>query len=72
MATLVSSIRKEAVERAEAHSPFLRGAIAAFPDISTRFIEEGSQAAVERSLAVPGAGTAELLRRGGHALGLAI
>lgn len=71
MATLVSSIRKEAVERAEAHSPFLRGAIAAFPDISTCFMEEGSEAAVERSLAVPGSSTAELLRRRRHALALA-
>ena len=71
MATLVSSIRKETVERAEAHSPFLRGAIAAFPDISACFVEQGSQAAVDRSLAVAGDSTAERLRRRRHALALA-
>ena len=71
MATLVSSIRKETVERAEAHSPFLRGAIAAFPDISACFVEQGSQAAVDRSLAIAGDSTAERLRRRRHALALA-
>ena len=71
MATLVSSIRAETVGRAETHSPFLRSAIAAFPDISACFIEEGSQAAVARSLAVSGEGAGERLRRQRHALALA-
>ncbi|HEU0309979.1 MAG TPA: bifunctional [glutamine synthetase] adenylyltransferase/[glutamine synthetase]-adenylyl-L-tyrosine phosphorylase [Sphingomicrobium sp.] len=71
MATLVSSSRAEAVERAGVHAPFLRAAIAAFPDIAGRFVEEGSQAAVDRALSLAGESVGQRLRRRRHALALA-
>jgi len=72
MATLVSSTRAEAVGRAEANAPFLRAAISAFPNISACFVEEGSEAAVDRALALTSDNVAERLRRQRHALALAV
>ena len=72
MATIVSSKRAQAVERAEANAPFLRSAIAAFPAISDSFVEEGSEAAVDLALALRGESVGEQLRRQRHALALAV
>ena len=72
MATLVSPARMEAVGRAEANAPFLRSAIAAFPNISSCFVEEGSESAVAMALSLTGDGVGEQLRRRRHALALAV
>jgi glutamate-ammonia-ligase adenylyltransferase len=70
-ATLVSNDRADALARAEANAPFLRGAAANFPDIVATFLDEGSQAAVARALAVDGGSVGERLRKRRHALALA-
>lgn len=69
--TAAADERADALRRAEAHAPFLRAAIAAFPDIVETFLAEGSEAAVARALAVGGATVGEELRRRRHALALA-
>jgi glutamate-ammonia-ligase adenylyltransferase len=70
-ATLISSHRADAIGRAEAHAPFLRAAIAAFPDIAGRFVDDGADAAVARALALGGDTVGERLRRRRHGLALA-
>jgi glutamate-ammonia-ligase adenylyltransferase len=72
MATLVSSTRTEAVGRAEANAPFLRSALAAFPDIATRFVVDGSEAALAIALSQTGESVGQQLRRQRHALALAV
>src|SRR5512139_3855967 len=72
MATLVSSARTEALERAEAHAPFLRAAISAFPDVASSFADKGSEAALRLALAMDGESVGERLRRRRHALALAV
>src|SRR5690349_21350173 len=72
MATLVSSTRAEAVSRAEANAPFLRSAIAAFPDTAERFVDEGSEAAVATARSLTGESVGEQLRRQRHSLALAV
>src|SRR5687768_55849 len=69
--TVISADRASALERAEAHAPFLRGAIAMFPDIAQSFLDDGGDAAVARALAVEGETVGERLRRRRHALALA-
>lgn len=71
MVTIVSVERAAALERAETYAPFLRTAAAAFPAIASCFVEEGSEAAVARALALDGATVGERLRRQRHALALA-
>lgn len=71
-ATVISAERAAALARAEAHAPFLRSAVAAFTDIAETFVEEGSEAAVARALAVDANSIAERLRRRRHALALAV
>src|SRR5919106_4530763 len=63
--------RAAALRRAEAHAPFLRAAAAAFPDIATTFLDEGSDGAVARALALDGATVGQRLRLQRHALALA-
>ena len=46
MDTVAGTDRAGAIERAEAYSPFLRSAAAAFPDIVDSFADRGSEAAV--------------------------
>src|SRR4030095_7832465 len=70
-ATLVKDDRAGALERAEAHAPFLRAAAATFPDIADAFLQEGSEAAVTRALTLDGATVGERLRRRRHGLALA-
>ena len=68
----VTKMRREAIERAERHAPFLREAIRARPDIVERFLEDGSQAAAAQALS-SGAETIEAeLRQRRRALSLAI
>ncbi len=69
--TMVASDRAAALGRAQAHSPFLRTAAEAFPDIARTFLAEGSDAAVASALAINGENVAERLRRRRHALALA-
>jgi glutamate-ammonia-ligase adenylyltransferase len=57
--------------RAEAHAPFLRAAIAAFPDIAQNFVDDGGDAAVTKALALDGETVGERLRRRRHGLALA-
>jgi glutamate-ammonia-ligase adenylyltransferase len=70
--TVVSADRAAALTRAEAYAPFLRAAVSAFPDIAETFVEEGSEAAVARALAIDAESVAERLRRRRHALALAV
>jgi glutamate-ammonia-ligase adenylyltransferase len=70
-ATMVTDNRAEALERARAHAPFLRSAAAAFAQIALTFVEDGSEAAVARALAIDGETVGERLRRRRHALALA-
>src|SRR5687767_15732248 len=69
--TLAVGDRAAALERAEAHAPFLRATAAAFPDIARTFLDEGSESAVAKALAIGGETVAAELRRRRHALALA-
>ena len=62
--------RADAVARAEAHSPFLREAMRARPDLLARFTAGGSKAALERALQSTDPDLATELRR--QRLGLAL
>jgi glutamate-ammonia-ligase adenylyltransferase len=70
-ATLVRDARAEALARAEANAPFLRAAAETFPYIAQTFLDEGSESAVAKALAVEGETAGERLRRRRHALALA-
>ncbi|MFL6723281.1 MAG: bifunctional [glutamine synthetase] adenylyltransferase/[glutamine synthetase]-adenylyl-L-tyrosine phosphorylase [Sphingomicrobium sp.] len=70
-ATLVKDDRAAALGRSTAHAPFLRATAAAFPEIARVFLDEGSDAAVERALALDAATVGERLRRRRHGLALA-
>ena len=69
--TVVAGERAAALERAVAHAPFLRAAAASFPDIAQTFLDEGSESAVAKALAIVGESVGERLRRQRHALALA-
>jgi len=71
-ATVISADRTTALARAEAYASFLRVAAIAFPDIARIFVEEGSEAAVARALAIDAGSVGERLRRRRHALALAV
>ena len=71
-ATLGDCARSEAIERAAAHSIFLRAAITRWPEIARIFVDQGSAAAVAAALAEDGMEVASLLRRRRHALALAV
>jgi glutamate-ammonia-ligase adenylyltransferase len=71
-ATVISADRAGALTRATKHAPFLAAAAAAFPDIAQAFVEEGSETAVARALAIDGGSVGERLRRRRHALALAV
>src|SRR5678815_4411792 len=70
--TLISSHRMDALERAMAHAPFLSAAAKAFPDLATTFLDEGSEAAVARALALDGETVGERWRRRRHGLALTV
>ena len=69
--TSAAGERAAAVERAAEHAPFLRAAAEAFPHIAQTFLDEGSDAAVAKALAIGGETVGSRLRRQRHALALA-
>ncbi len=64
--------RVGAIDRATAHSPFLRAAIARWPNVATRFASDGAEVAVATALAASGENIAIALRRQRHGLALAV
>ena len=66
--------RPGAIDRAERHSPFLRDAIEALPDLAGLFLSDGARAAVAAAMTAHGAGLEAQLRRRrrGVALGVAL
>ncbi len=64
--------REAALERASAYSPFLNGAIDAFPDIVGRFRDCGAESAVADALQIDGEEASARLRRQRRALALAV
>ena len=62
--------RNSALARATEHSPFLREAIAARPELAEGFVERGAMAAVELALAADAEGVEARLRR--RRVGLAL
>ena len=67
-----SSARTGAIERAQRHSPFLREAMSALPEIAEMFASEGAEAAVKFALAASGDDLETELRRQRHGLALAV
>jgi len=67
-----SDRRNDAFARAENHSPFLRFAASAYPDVAQRFLAEGALAASALALETTGEGVEAELRRRRTALVLAI
>jgi glutamate-ammonia-ligase adenylyltransferase len=68
----VQSIREQSVRRAAAHSPFLRDAMRAWPQIEKRFLDEGAEAAAKHALSLESEGLESVLRKRRHALALAV
>jgi len=64
--------RTDAVARAERHSPFLREAMSAWPDLVDRFLAEGAEAAVAAALALGGETVEAELRRRRAGLALTV
>jgi glutamate-ammonia-ligase adenylyltransferase len=64
--------RAEAVQRAGAHSPFLRDGIRARAELVDRFLAAGAEAAAELALQSAGEGIDVTLRRRRHGLALAV
>ena len=62
--------RQDALDRARHHSPFLREAAAALPDLVETFVQQGSQTAVEEALAAQSDSVEAQLRR--QRLGVAL
>jgi glutamate-ammonia-ligase adenylyltransferase len=67
-----SFARTAAVARARAHSPFLREALVARPDLADRFEQAGSAAAIATALGTGGADVEAELRRRREGLALAV
>ena len=71
-AAVATDARADAIERAERHSPFLREAMSARPEIVETFVANGAQAAAAQAIEA-GAATAQAeLRRRRQALALAV
>ena len=64
--------RTDALRRANQHSPFLREAIQARPEIVDRFLRDGPGAAADLSLVASGEDVGSRLRRLRHALALSV
>jgi glutamate-ammonia-ligase adenylyltransferase len=64
--------RAEAVQRAGAHSPFLRDGIRARAELVDRFLAAGAEAAAALALQSAGEGIDVTLRRRRHGLALAV
>ncbi|HEV2043131.1 MAG TPA: glutamine-synthetase adenylyltransferase, partial [Sphingomicrobium sp.] len=67
-----NAARMGALKRAEAHAPFLRDAVLAFPDIAAHFTNDGAETAIQAALALDGMTVAQCLRRQRRALALAV
>lgn len=67
-----ASIRSDALNRAEAHSPFLREALRANPEIAATFLSTGAQAAAALATSPTGGRLEPRLRRERTALALAV
>ena len=67
-----TSSRRDALERARQHAPFLREAIQARADIADLFLAQGAEAAAALALQCPADTLEAMLRRRRHALALAI
>ncbi|MCY7279957.1 MAG: bifunctional [glutamine synthetase] adenylyltransferase/[glutamine synthetase]-adenylyl-L-tyrosine phosphorylase [Sphingomonas bacterium] len=70
--TLFKAARHGARERAHAFAPFLRDAIAAYPDIATIFLTDGAESAINAALDLTGDSVAQRLRRQRRALALSV
>ena len=66
------SLRDDALQRAEAHSPFLRQALEAQPAIADAFLSHGAAAAADLALAATAESCEAQLRRQRHGLALAV
>ncbi len=64
--------RRDAIERAKLHAPFLREAMAARPDIAETFLAEGPSTAAAQALETGGDSVATELRKRRRALALAV
>lgn len=64
--------RADALDRADRHAPFLRGVIAALPDLATTFVDRGAGAAIAAALALDHEQIADRLRLQRRALALAV
>jgi glutamate-ammonia-ligase adenylyltransferase len=71
-ATITDQPRPDAIRRAERHSPFLREALAARPDIAERFLETGPNAAAAQAIETGAETAGAELRRRRQALALAV
>ena len=67
-----SSARNDAIGRAEAHSPFLRAALAAHPDIAEAFLDNSALAAAELAISLEAEDVEARLRRRRARLALAV
>jgi glutamate-ammonia-ligase adenylyltransferase len=65
-------MRLEAVARAQRHSPFLREALLARPDVGEAFVDQGPQAALAAALPVEATDVDRMLRLQRKALALAV
>ncbi|MCY7340113.1 MAG: bifunctional [glutamate--ammonia ligase]-adenylyl-L-tyrosine phosphorylase/[glutamate--ammonia-ligase] adenylyltransferase [Sphingomonas bacterium] len=72
IATPDGGARRGAIERSSRHSPFLREAMAKWPEITQIFSDQGAEAAVAAALSEEGDEVARALRRRRHALALAV
>jgi len=62
--------REQAIERARRHSPFLREALQARPELGEAFVERGGEAAAAQALAIDGGSVETRLRQ--QRLGLSV
>ncbi|NUR44817.1 MAG: glutamine-synthetase adenylyltransferase, partial [Sphingomonas sp.] len=67
-----NSVRGDAVERARAHSPFLREALSARPEVAEAFMREGAEAAASLAMTADADNVDARLRRQRHGLALAV
>ena len=72
MADRLLSARREALDRASRHAPFLAESAALLPDLAALFLDRGSSAAIAAALALEGDDVAVTLRRRRRALALAV
>ena len=67
-----NSVRGDAIERARAHSPFLREALSARREVAEAFMREGAEAAASLAMTADADNVDARLRRQRHGLALAV